>query len=184
MTSLKQGDRLAMENIYRNYWEAVLESAYKRVRDEEVAQDITQEIFISLWENRERLVIEGSLGAYLQGAVKYKVINYFKSAIVKEKHQDDLTMLVGEQSAASAESQLMLKDLHKEIDEAILELPDKMRLIFSMSRKQEKTIQEISMELNLSAQTVKNQISAALKVVKKRLSYLLILSILVLLTQT
>ncbi|WP_316833992.1 RNA polymerase sigma-70 factor [Pedobacter nutrimenti] len=184
MTSLKQGDTLAMENIYRNYWETVLDSVYKRVRDEEVAQDITQEIFISLWENRERLVIEGSLGAYLQGAVKYKVINYFKSAIVKEKHQDDLTMLVGEQNAASAESQLLLKDLHKEIDEALMELPDKMRLIFSMSRKQEKTIQEISQELNLSAQTVKNQISAALKVVKKRLSYLLILSILILLTQT
>ncbi|HWW41590.1 RNA polymerase sigma-70 factor [Pedobacter sp.] len=184
VTSLKQGDTLAMENIYRNHWEAVLDSVYKRVRDEEVAQDITQEIFISLWENRERLVIEGSLGAYLQGAVKYKVINYFKSAIVKEKHQDDLTMLVGEQNAASAESQLLLKDLHKEIDEALMELPDKMRLIFSMSRKQEKTIQEISQELNLSAQTVKNQISAALKVVKKRLSYLLILSILILLTQT
>jgi len=184
VTSLKQGDTLAMENIYRNHWEAVLDSVYKRVRDEEVAQDITQEIFISLWENRERLVIEGSLRAYLQGAVKYKVINYFKSAIVKEKHQDDLTMLVGEQNAASAESQLLLKDLHKEIDEALMELPDKMRLIFSMSRKQEKTIQEISQELNLSAQTVKNQISAALKVVKKRLSYLLILSILILLTQT
>jgi RNA polymerase sigma-70 factor (ECF subfamily) len=184
VTSLKQGDTLAMENIYRNHWETVLDSVYKRVRDEEVAQDITQEIFISLWENRERLVIEGSLGAYLQGAVKYKVINYFKSAIVKEKHQDDLTMLVGEQNATSAESQLLLKDLHKEIDEALMELPDKMRLIFSMSRKQEKTIQEISLELNLSAQTVKNQISAALKVVKKRLSYLLILSILILLTQT
>lgn len=168
-----------MEKIYHLHWEAVLDSAYKRVRDEEVAQDITQEIFISLWKNRERLNIEGSLAAYLQGAVKYKVINHFKSAIVKEKHQDDLSLLIGEQHFISAESPLLLKDLHKEIDEAILELPDKMRLIFAMSRKQEKTIQEISVELNLSVQTVKNQISAALKVLKKRLSYLLILSLLI-----
>lgn len=162
-----------MEQIYHNYWEDVLDAAYKRVRDEEVAQDITQEIFISLWENRERLAITGHLRAYLQGAVKYKVINYFKSAIVKGQYQDDLALLTADQIAPSAENKLMLKDLNKEIDEALEYLPEKMRVIFRMSRMQEKTIREISEELNLSAQTVKNQISAALKVLKERLSYLL-----------
>ncbi len=57
-----------------------------------------------------------------------------------------------------------------------------MRLIFSMSRKQEKSVKEISAELDLSVQTVKNQISSALKVLKKKLSYLLILAIYILLT--
>lgn len=164
-----------MEEIYQNYWAGVLESAYKRVRDEEVAQDITQEIFISLWENRERLIIQESLQAYLKGAVKYKVINYFKSAIIKDKYREDLKLLMAEQMELSAEKKLMLKDLNKEIDNAILHLPEKMRQIFWMSRKQEKTISEISAELDLSAQTVKNQISAALKVLKKKLSYLLLL---------
>ncbi|MNY77538.1 RNA polymerase sigma factor [compost metagenome] len=76
----------------------------------------------------------------------------------------------------------MLKDLHQEVDEAMLDLPEKMRLIFSMSRKQEKSIGEISSELGISVQTVKNQLSAALKVMKKRLSYLLFLIICILLT--
>lgn len=162
-----------MENIYLNYWEDVLDSAYKRVKDEEIAQDITQEIFISLWENRERLSIEGSLRAYLQGAVKFKVINYFKSSVVKDKHKEDLRLLIGEETELSAENKLMIKDLNKEIDVAISALPEKMRQVFLMSRRQEKTIREISDELGLSAQTVKNQISAALKVLKERLSYLL-----------
>ena len=170
-----------MEQIYHNYWETVLDSAYRRVRDEEVAQDITQEIFISLWENRERLTITGTLGAYLQGAVKYKVINYFKSAIVKDQYQEDLALLTADQIGVSAENSLMLKDLNKEIDDALEYLPEKMRLIFRMSRMQEKTIREISEELNLSAQTVKNQISAALKVLKERLSYILIFALLFLL---
>lgn len=163
-----------MEKIYLNFWEDVLDSAYKRVKDEEIAQDITQEIFISLWENRERLSIEGSLRAYLQGAVKFKVINYFKSSVVKDKHKEDLRLLIGEEMELSAENKLMIKDLNKEIDVAISALPEKMRQVFLMSRRQEKTIREISDELGLSAQTVKNQISAALKVLKERLSYLLI----------
>lgn len=162
-----------MENIYRNYWQDVLDSTYKRVKDEEIAQDITQEIFISLWENRERLSIEGSLRAYLQGAVKFKVINYFKSSVVKDKHKEDLQLLIGEEMELSAENKLMIKDLNNEIDAAISVLPEKMRQVFLMSRRQEKTIREISTELGLSAQTVKNQISAALKVLKERLSYLL-----------
>lgn len=170
-----------MEQIYHNYWETVLDAAYRRVRDEEVAQDITQEIFISLWENRERLTITGTLAAYLQGAVKYKVINYFKSAIVKDQYQEDLVLLTAGQLGASAENNLMLKDLNKQIDEALEYLPEKMRQIFRMSRMQEKTIREISEELNLSAQTVKNQISAALKVLKERLSYIYVFALLFLL---
>ncbi|MCD0488300.1 RNA polymerase sigma-70 factor [Pedobacter sp. MC2016-14] len=183
LTSLKSGDHAAMEFIYQNYWEMVLDTAYKRLRDEDIAQDISQEIFISLWENRAGLQIDSSLEAWLKGAVKYKVINYFKSSIAKEKHEDDIIRLLGNQHQTSAESSLILKDLNKQLDEAMEELPEKMRLIFSMSRKQEKSIQEIGDELNLSAQTVKNQISAALKMVRKKLSYTLLLIICLLLTQ-
>jgi RNA polymerase sigma-70 factor (family 1) len=181
LASLKNGDHSAMEQLYQEYWEEVLDNAYKRVRDEEVAQDITQEIFISIWENRERLQIEGSLTAYFKGAVKYKVINYFKSSMVKEKHKEDIALLTGSPTAASAENLLMLKDLNKQFDEALQELPEKMRVIISMSRKQEKSIQEISAELNLSAQTVKNQISSALKLIREKLAYTLIIIICLLL---
>lgn len=177
---LKKGNHKAMEKIYRLYWEEVLDSAFRRLRDEEIAQDITQEIFISLWENREKIQLAGSLRAYFEGAVKYRVINYFRSSVIKEKHKEDLSLLIRDNLEHSAENKLMLKDLHQEVEEAMLDLPEKMRLIFSMSRKQEKSIGEISDELGLSAQTVKNQLTAALKVMRKRLSYLFFLIIIIL----
>lgn len=182
LTSLKKGEAQAMEQIYKDYWADVFDSACRRVRDEDVAQDITQEIFISLWENRQRLAISGSLRSYLLAAVKYKVINYFKSAIVKDKYQEDLFFLAEGQMELSAENKLMVKDLNKEIDAAMQDLPEKMRQIFRMSRMQEKTIREISAELGLSGQTVKNQISAALKMLKERLSYLPFLILILLFT--
>ena len=183
LRSLRDGEHSAMEYFYHTYWEVVFDTAYKRVRDEEIAQDITQEIFISVWENRERLHIKSSLEAWLKGAVKYKVINYFKSSIVREKYEEDMVQLIGNQAEpSSAESMIMLKELNQQLDHAMLELPEKMRVIFFMSRRQQKSTKEISDELNLSAQTVKNQLSAALKLIRKKLSYTVILIILMLLT--
>ena len=183
LRSLRDGEHSAMEYLYHTYWEVVFDTAYKRVRDEEIAQDITQEIFISVWEKRERLHIKSSLEAWLKGAVKYKVINYFKSSIVREKYEEDLVQLIGNQAEpSSAESMIILKELNQQLDHAMLELPEKMRVIFFMSRRQQKSTKEISDELNLSAQTVKNQLSAALKLIRKKLSYTVILIILMLLT--
>jgi len=172
--SLKQGDQTAMEIIYKKHWEHVFDSAYKRIGSEDVAQDITQDIFISLWEKRETLEIRESLTAYLQGSVKYRVINYFRANLTKEKYSEDLLSLTGNTSALHPTHNLAVREIHQELDQAIAELPEKMRLIFSMSRKQEKSNNEISAELNLSIQTVKNQLTAALKIIRKRLAYLTI----------
>ncbi|QNK62448.1 RNA polymerase sigma-70 factor [Pedobacter sp. PAMC26386] len=172
ITSLKQGDQTAMEIIYKKHWEQVFDAAYKRVGTEDIAQDITQDVFISLWEKRETLEIRESLTAYLMGCVKYRVINYFKANLTKAKYREDLYALTGNISPLYPTNELAVKEIHKELDEAIAELPKQMRVIFSMSRKQEKSNNEISTELNLSIQTVKNQLTAALKIIRKRLAYL------------
>ncbi|MBB6273226.1 RNA polymerase sigma-70 factor (ECF subfamily) [Pedobacter cryoconitis] len=172
ITSLKQGDQTAMEIIYRKHWEHVFDAAYKRIGSEDIAQDITQDIFISLWEKRETLEIRESLAAYLQGSVKYRVINYFRANITKEKYSEDLLSLMGNTSSLNPTNRLTVKEINQELDQAIAELPERMRQIFSMSRKQEKSNNEISEELNLSIQTVKNQLTAALKIIRKRLAYL------------
>lgn len=161
-----------METIYATYWEQIFDAAYKRTGDEAVAQDLTQDLFISLWEKRETIEIRDTLSAYLQGAIKYRVINYFKANITKEKYNEDLIALSGDGYATQIPNNFAVKEIHQQLDEAIAELPGKMQLIFAMSRKQEKSNDEISAELNLSVQTVKNQISAALKIIRKRMAYL------------
>lgn len=174
ISSLRNGDQAAMEIIYNTHWEQVLDAAYKRVGDNQIAQDITQDIFISLWEKRATLEIKESLAAYLLGSVKYRVINYFKANITKEKYKEDFRCLIGNTSSLNASHRITVKELHRELDEAIATLPEKMQTIFSMSRKQEKSNIEISAELNLSVQTVKNQLSAALKIIRKRMSYFIV----------
>lgn len=159
-----------MEKIFNLHWEALFDAALKRIGDENIAQDITQEIFISLWENREQIALSGDLVAYLHGAVKFKVINYFRSNSIKKDHRTELTTLMQQQYADSADDLLILHDTQQEVEDALMQLPERMRLVVFMSRKQEKSIKEIAAELNISAQTVKNQITAAMKLLKKSLS--------------
>ncbi|WP_406826360.1 RNA polymerase sigma-70 factor [Pedobacter sp. KACC 23697] len=182
LSSLQRGSHQAMEQIYQVYWADIFDAALKKTGDEAIAQDITQEIFISLWENCKTINLSGTLGAYLYGAVKYKVINYFRSGSIKEQHQTALTALMDEQHTAAADDKLILRELHLEVDAAIALLPEKMQMVFTMSRKQEKSMKEIAAELDVSVQTVKNQISAALKLLKKSLSYILLMAVLIGLT--
>lgn len=166
-----------MDELFHLHWEEVFDAAFKRIGDEEVAQDITQEIFISLWENRATLQIEGTISAYLYGAVKYRVINYFRMQAKREGHHAELSYLMEKQSIVAADSRLITGELDKEINDALNLLPERMRQVISMSRRQDRSIKEISDELGISVQTVKNQITAAMKILKKNLSYLLFLAL-------
>jgi RNA polymerase sigma-70 factor (family 1) len=162
------------ESIYNRYWEEVFLSALKRVQDEDVAKEITQELFIHLWEKRETLKVSESLSAYLHGAVKYRVINYFRSAITRTRYHDHLHKLLGEQVANETDSHYSIKEILSKLDRILDQMPERMRLIFSMSRFEQKSISEIAGELDISGQTVKNQLTSALKIIRKSGSFFLI----------
>lgn len=167
-----------MDELFNTYWEFVFDAAFRKLGDEEAAQDLTQEIFISLWENRASLELAGNLHGYLYGAVKYKVINYIRLQAKRDGHQVELSYLMNQQSTLEADAQLILKDLNKDVDAAMARLPERMRLVVAMSRNQDRSIKEIASELGVSVQTVKNQITAAMKILRENLSYFLFLALL------
>lgn len=167
-----------MEQLFSSHWEGIFDAAFKKLGDEAVAQDITQEIFISMWENRATLHIEGNIAAYLHGAVKFRVINYYRMKAMREGHYAALGYLMEQQRSADSDSKLKLADAEMEIDRAMDLLPARMRQLISMSKRQDRSIKEIADELGLSTQTVKNQLSAAMKILRENLSYLLFLILL------
>jgi len=176
--SLKINDHRAMDELFDLYWEFVFDAAFKKSGNEEVAQDITQEIFISLWENRMAIEITGSLTGYLYGAVKYRVINHFRAEAMRNGHHAELSYLMNLEQAKETDSALLLKDLSQDVEAALNRLPERMRLVVFMSRTQDRSIKEIAAELGISVQTVKNQITAAMKILRENLSYVLFIAFL------
>lgn len=178
ITSLKQGYRVAFDQIFKQYWEFVYISAYKRLQDEHAAKDIAQELFISLWVRRESLEID-NLSAWFYSSVRFKVISYIKSVQTDNRYHEQLATLKDDHYMLHAMEQ---QDTEMVFEYATNELPERMRQVFVMSRKHEKSIDEIADELQLSSQTVKNQLTSALKMVRKKLNYISIIASFIFLT--
>lgn len=161
-----------MEKIYDTYWERLFDLAFYKTGDEDLATEIVQEVLISLWENKRQISIETSLNAYLSTAVKYRVLNYYKASSIRKEHQEQLGKLADLVMIPDAEDLLVGREIQSEIDLAVEELPEKMQAVFRLSKIAGKSNQEIADELEISLQTVKNQLSSALKILRKSLSYM------------
>jgi RNA polymerase sigma-70 factor (family 1) len=151
-------DQAAFEQIYTKYWSKLYLLAYNIVRDRQVAEDIVQEVLVSLWVRRGSLTIE-VLHSYLYTAVRYQVFKTMRSGQVKESvfNQIEKLSVVNE-----GENALIQSDLDSLLDKGINELPEKCRSIFLLSRREHLTTKEIAAWLGIAPKTVENQITIAL----------------------
>lgn len=156
------GDREAFDQIYNLYWNQLFLYVVKAIRDKDAAQDIVQEIFVSLWLRRKEINTKGTLSGYLFTAARFKGINFIQDHLNKSKHAENLaSYLVERQDVVNEE--FAAGELNAIIDVEIEKLPTKMREVFVLSRKENLSYKEISEKLNISDKTVKKQISNALK---------------------
>ncbi|MVN21072.1 RNA polymerase sigma factor [Mucilaginibacter arboris] len=177
---LKAGDADAVKEIYNRYWKEILLTYHRKLHDQELAEELTQNLFISLWEKRNSAEIK-HLRFYLFGAVKYSIINYHKALSIKNKHLDYYRLDKQEQENVT-EKQVLLHDLSLAIEKGIELLPVKTKQVFRLSRMQHHSVKEISSDLNISEKAVEYHISRSVKVLKLYLKeYLLTLTLMLLL---
>ncbi len=135
----------------------------RRTNSSDAAFEITQDIFVSLWQRRTEIVFNTSLSGYLYASVRYKIIRYINSNRVKEDYYSNFLAYNQLQYDNSNEESVNLRELEVAVEKVIIELPPKCREIFRMSRYQNMSIKEISQKLNISHKTVENQLTKALK---------------------
>jgi RNA polymerase sigma-70 factor (family 1) len=177
---LKSGDEPAFETLYNLFASRLFHYVYGRVRLKEQAEEIVQEIFVSLWNKRESLQINTSLESYLFGAAKYKILSFIRSEQVRKKFAAEFTLFASAQYDNSVEELTDLKDLQITLNEKISELPKKCQTAFRMSRMEHEPIPQIAEKMNISTRTVENYISQALKHLRTSLGELLTVIILLL----
>ncbi|MGV3504923.1 MAG: RNA polymerase sigma-70 factor [Adhaeribacter sp.] len=148
----------AFDQIYARYWSKLYLSAYKMLGDSQAAEDIVQEVLVSLWMRRRHLAIE-SLPAFLYAAVRYQVFKVMREGKVAAT----LFTETGKVSVVNeGEGALMEKDIDHLLNQGIAKLPGKCRQIFLLSRKEHLSTQEIARWLGIAPKTVENQITIAL----------------------
>lgn len=165
LSKIRNGDVDAYKYLFSSYYKELYFFARKFLGNKEVAEEIVQDSFIVLWGNKNILKIEKSIKSYLYATVKNRSINYLKS---KFNNIDFVSIdeSVKESNFMQADKLLELSELDDLILKAVEMLPPRCKEIFHLSRNSEMTYQEIAETLDISKETVKSQISEALKKIK------------------
>jgi RNA polymerase sigma factor (sigma-70 family) len=163
--AVQQGDTVAFNELYNENWESVYHTIYWRVCDEDIAKDLLQEVFIALWEKKETLHINTTIEGYLKVMARHQVIRYFRSETVRSTHHQSAHYHTAYEKDTVSEALLEKEILHKYQQEVNL-LSPKMRDIYLLNRDKGLSIEKIAANLDLSTQTVKNQLTAANKKIK------------------
>jgi RNA polymerase sigma-70 factor (family 1) len=162
---LKQGDNSAFTEIFNQYWNKLLAIAYNHTRDKSDAEEIVQEVFVSLWNKRELIDVQ-LLDRYLATAVKFTVFNnYYR----KRKRNADMISKMPYQESYEIEEEIAVRFLQEQIDAIVTTLPEKCRLVFQYSREAGLKNSEIAKEMGISEKTVEAHLSKALKTLKGNL---------------
>ena len=163
---LRKGDSQGLEYLFRQYYEMLVKTAVYLVFDKEVAEDLSQEAFVKVWEKRQQLPDIVNFKAYLIRIVKNSAFDHLNKANIVASNLEQFLYFKEETSMPLTEKQDELKE---QISQAISLLPPKCRLIFSMNRFEGLTNEEIADYLEISKRTVETQISKALKILRTEL---------------
>ncbi len=163
---LSKGDRNAFNILFEYYYSGLTVYANQFINDLKESEGIVQDIFLKIWEEKERIHITSSVRDYLFKSVKNKSLDILKHRKVIEKYvQTEI-----ESSSISENYDLFVEhELRDLINETVEKLPSECRKVFVLSRIQGLKYKAIAKELGISEKTVENQISKALKIFRKAL---------------
>ena len=160
---ISQGDETAFEELFNSYFAGLLFFAKSFLKNQQLAEEVVEDVFVRLWENRVTAIKIQKLPVYLYTAVRYASID----ALKKQKKFKSISFEdVGETTTFSyqpIEGTLISKENYEKISRAINQMPDRSRLIFRLIKEEGMKYKEVAQVLNISGKTVENQMNIAIK---------------------
>lgn len=158
---IKKGDSSAFSVVFTRYYADLVMFANIFIRDKETSEEIVQDVFIKLWENRNKITITTSLKSFLLKSVQNKCIDRLRHLKIRDKYQS----LVSEHPLLfenKTEDYILHSELEKNLEIALKKLPDEISNTFLLSRFEGFTYNEIAEKLDISVRTVEVRVSKAL----------------------
>lgn len=165
---MSEGDHLAFRQIFNQYKDPIFGYSYKLTKSPTLAEEAVQEVFLKIWQNREKLDASRPIKPYLYKIAQNYVYNTLRNAAYSDKLKEQI-FYNPPVCRNVTEDQVVYRDLEAFKEKAIKNLPIRRQLIFRMSRVEGLSHEEIAHRLNISPHTVKDQIVKALKTIKEQL---------------
>ncbi len=167
---VQNGDNTAFDVLYERFFPLLYIHALRKLQDEQEAKDLVQDTFTALYQKRESIGALQNFSGYLYVSLKNNILNFLEKKNVRINYLENIEV---QQGYSAVENYVFEKELQTQIEEGIDLLPEKMRLVFELSRYEHLSHKEIGEQLNISDKTVKRQIVNALKIIRSKINFLL-----------
>jgi len=175
--SLALGDKMAFAQVVEVYQQRLLNFSFHYLNNIEMAKDVIQDVFASVWEDHEKFQHVNNLSSWLYTMTKNQCLKRVEHLRVRQKHINNLQFrqlnLIHDSLSNLDTSPLIFDEVNTIIKQTLAKLPLQTRQIFEMSRFEEKKNREIAEELNISIKTVEAGITKALKLLRPALKHYL-----------
>ncbi|WP_411274952.1 sigma-70 family RNA polymerase sigma factor [Daejeonella sp.] len=171
---MEQGSKHAFNVLYEKYWSQTYSNAYKRLKDDDQAKDVVQEIFTHIWLKKETLHID-NLPAYLNIAVRNRVFKLIEKQKLIHPFFDTLETMPA--MYLQADANLLWKEFFRSYEALLTTLPPQRQLIFRLRFQEDLPTKNIATQLGLCRKTVQNQLGKAIE--QLRISLLQLLTVLI-----
>lgn len=183
LENIRKGDEESFEFLFKKYYLPLTRFAWRYVDSKAIAEELVQELFTVLWEQRGEWNAKGSVRSYLYKSVRNFSINHLKHQDVKNRY-NKLWSSQRRNSEIEFYDEIREQQILKAITAAIEDLPPRSKMTYKLHRYDGLTYGEISEVMDVSVKTVESQMTRTLKVLRERLEYLIFLLMLVLATDS
>jgi len=167
LEALKGGDHKAFETVFVAYYNKTKVFIYGYIKSVPDAEELTEDLFVNLWENRKNIDISRSFSSYLHTIARNMAVNFLKHKYV---HNTYLNNTQHTEYGSTSEEDLIAKELGLLIDDVVDKMPAQRKQIYILSRSEGLSNTEIADQLNTTKRNVESQLSLALKKIRETVS--------------
>ncbi|SEW49823.1 RNA polymerase sigma factor [Chitinophaga arvensicola] len=164
---IADGDEVAFTELYNRYWKKVYTYLLRMTKSHEIAEELLYDIFTKLWTGRELITDIRNMDAFLSKVAYNKAISFFRYTATQRKMQELVAGQMADLYVEDTADKLLDGEARQLLQEAIRQLSPQRKLVFTLSREQGLTHEQIARQLNLSTQTVKKTMSHALQSIRE-----------------
>jgi RNA polymerase sigma-70 factor (ECF subfamily) len=165
---IREGDVGQFESLFRSSYVSLVRYAKTLIKDHDTAEEMVQDLFFRLWQDKEKIKIESSLNGYLFRSVHNKCLHYIEHNKVVERHAEEMSYRQTNIQENPSDI-LQYQELQARIARILEKLPERCGKIFCMSRFEGLKYAEIAEKLSVSVKTVESNMGRALKEFRKEL---------------
>jgi RNA polymerase sigma-70 factor (ECF subfamily) len=166
---IREGDVEQFESLFRSSYVSLVRYAKVLIKDHDTSEEIVQDLFFRLWQDRNKLSIESSLNGYLFRAVHNRCLHHIEHLKVMERHAEEMSRRQPERQENPADI-IQYAELQEKIARILEKLPERCGQIFYMNRFEGLKYSEIAEKLSVSVKTVESNMGRALREFRKELT--------------